>query len=80
MAFNLYCNGIPSVGDYEAEEANYNMIDGLMNNTPKKKDKNVPRRSVLKRLRNHQKKIASQGKGQPQQQKAMEEEMERKKK
>ena len=42
--------------------------------------KNAPRRSVLKRLRNHQKKIASQGKGQPQQQKAMEEEMERKKK
>ena len=63
-----------------AEEANYNMIDGLMNNTPKKKDKNAPRRSVLKRLHNHQKKIASQGKGQPQQQKAMEEEMERKKK
>ena len=63
-----------------AEEDNYNMIDGLMNNTPKKKDKNAPRRSVLKRLRNHQKKIASQGKGQPQQQKAMEEEMERKKK
>ena len=63
-----------------AEEANYNMIDGLMNNTPKKKDKNAPRRSVLKRLRNHQKKIASQGKGQPQQQKDMEEEMERKKK
>ena len=48
------------------EEANYNMIDGLMNNTLKKKDKNAPRRSVLKRLRNHQKKIASQGKGQPQ--------------
>ena len=42
-----------------AEEANYNMIDGLVNNTPKKKDKNAPRRSVLKRLRNHQKKIAS---------------------
>ena len=63
-----------------AEEANYNMIDGLMNNTPKKKDKNAPRRSVLKRLRNHQKKIASQGKGQPQQQKVMEEELERKKK
>ena len=62
------------------EEANYNMIDGLMNNTLKKQDKNAPRRSVLKRLRNHQKKIASQGKGQPQQQKAMEEEMERKKK
>ena len=62
------------------EEANYNMIDGLMNNTLKKKDKNAPRRSVLKRLRNHQKKIASQGKGQLQQQKAMEEEMERKKK
>ena len=62
------------------EEANYNMIDGLMNNTLKKKDKNAPRRSVLKRLRNHKKKIASQGKGQLQQQKAMEEEMERKKK
>ena len=44
-----------------AEEANYNMIDGLMNNTPKKKDKNAPRRSVLKRLRKHQQKIASQG-------------------
>ena len=63
-----------------AEEANYNMIDGLMNNTPKKKDKNAPRRSVLKRLRKHQQKIASQGKGQPQQQRAIEEEMERKKK
>ena len=49
-----------------AEEANYNMIDGLMNNTTKKKDKNAPRRSVLKRLRIHQQKIASQGKGQPQ--------------
>jgi len=36
------------------EEANYNMIDGLMNNTPKKKDKNASRRSVLKRLRKHQ--------------------------
>ena len=55
-----------------AEEANYNMIDGLMNNMPKKKDKNAPRRSVLKRLRKHQQKIASQGKGQPQQQKATE--------
>ena len=63
-----------------AEEANYNMIDGLMNNTPKKKDKNAPRRSVLKRLRKHQQKIASQGKGQPQQQRGVEEEMERKKK
>ena len=63
-----------------AEEANYNMIDGLMNNTPKKKDKNASRRSVLKRLRKHQQKIASQGKGQPQQQKGVEEEMERKKK
>lgn len=61
-------------------QANYNMIDGLMNNTPKKKDKNAPRRSVLKRLRKHQQKIASQGKGQPQQQRAVEEEMERKKK
>ena len=59
------------------EEANYNMIDGLMNNTEKKKDKNAPRRSVLKRLRNHQKKIASQGKGQ--QQNELEKEMERKK-
>lgn len=63
-----------------AEEANYNMIDGLMNNTPKKKNKNAPRRSVLKRLRKHQQKIANQGKGQPQQQRAVEEEMERKKK
>lgn len=42
-----------------AEEANYNMIDGLMNNTTKKKDKNAPRGSVLKRLRKHQQKIAS---------------------
>lgn len=42
--------------------------------------KNAPRRSVLKRLRKHQQKIASQGKGQPQQQRAVEEEMERKKK
>ena len=41
------------------EEVNYNMIDGLMNNTPKKKDKNASRRSVLKRLRKHQQKIAS---------------------
>ena len=63
-----------------AEEANYNMIDGLMNNIPRKKDKNAPRRSVLKRLRKHQQKIASQDKGQPQQQRAVEEEMERKKK
>ena len=62
------------------EEANYNMIDGLMNNTPKKKDKNASRRSVLKRLRKHQQKIASQGKRQPQQQKGVEEEMEREKK
>ena len=46
----------------------------------KKNDKNAPRSAVLKRLRNHQKKIASQGKGQPQQQKAVEEEMGRKKK
>ena len=53
------------------EEANYNMIDGLMNNTPKKKNKNAPRRSVLKRLRKHQQKIANQGKGQPQQQRAV---------
>lgn len=38
----------------------------------------VSRRLVLKRLRNHQKKIVSQGKGQPQQEQA--EEMEQKKK
>ena len=44
-----------------AEEANYNMIDGLMNNTPKKKDKNKPRESVLARLRLNQKKVAKQG-------------------
>lgn len=55
------------------------MIDGLMNNTSKKKDKNASWRTVLKRHRKHQQKIASQGKGQPQQQKAVEEEMERKK-
>ena len=62
-----------------AEEANYNMIDGLMNNTPKKKDKNKPRESVLARLRLNQKKVAKQGKKQTQQ-KAMTEDMERKKK
>ena len=54
------------------EEANYNMIDGLMNNTSKKKDKNASWRTVLKRHRKHQQKIASQGKGQPQQQDATE--------
>lgn len=43
-------------------------------------NKNAPRRLVLKRLRNNQKKIASQSKEQPQQQKAVEEEMEMKKK
>ena len=62
-----------------AEEANYNMIDGLMNNTPKKKDKNKPRESVLARLRLNQKKVAKQGKKQTQQ-KVMAEDMERKKK
>ena len=62
-----------------AEEANYNMIDGLMNNTPKKKDKDKPRESVLARLRLNQKKVAKQGKKQTQQ-KAMAEDMERKKK
>mgnify|MGYP000043116692 CR=1 FL=1 len=62
-----------------AEEANYNMIDGLMNNTSKKKDKNKPRESVLARLRLNQKKVAKQGKKQTQQ-KAMAEDMERKKK
>ena len=62
-----------------AEEANYNMIDGLMNNTPKKKDKNKPRESVLARLRLNQKKVAKQGKKQTQQ-RAMAEDMERKKK
>ena len=62
-----------------AEEVNYNMIDGLMNNTSKKKDKNKPRESVLARLRLNQKKVAKQGKKQTQQ-KAMAEDMERKKK
>ena len=62
-----------------AEEAKYNMIDGLMNNTSKKKDKNKPRESVLARLRLNQKKVAKQGKKQTQQ-KAMAEDMERKKK
>ena len=62
-----------------AEEANYNMIDGLMNNTSKKKDKDKPRESVLARLRLNQKKVAKQGKKQTQQ-KAMAEDMERKKK
>ena len=54
------------------------MFDGLINNFPRKKYKNAPLIWVLKRLRNHQKKIASQRKGQPQ--KEIEEEMERKKK
>ena len=62
-----------------AEEANYNMIDGLMNNVRKKKDKDKPRESVLARLRLNQKKVAKQGKKQTQQ-KAMAEDMERKKK
>ena len=55
------------------------MIDGLMNNTSKKKDKDKPRESVLARLRLNQKKVAKQGKKQTQQ-KAMAEDMERKKK
>ena len=62
-----------------AEEANYNMIDGLMNNVRKVKDKDKPRESVLARLRLNQKKVAKQGKKQTQQ-KAMAEDMERKKK
>ena len=62
-----------------AEEANYNMIDGLMNNVRKVKDKDKPRESVLARLRLNQKKVAKQGKKQTQQ-KAMTEDMERKKK
>ena len=62
-----------------AEEANYNMIDGLMNNVRKAKDKGKPRESVLAKLRLNQKKVAKQGKKQTQQ-KAMTEDMERKKK
>ena len=62
-----------------AEEANYNMIDGLMNNVRKKKDKDKPRESVLARLRLNQKKVAKQGKKQTQQ-KTMADDMERKKK
>ena len=62
-----------------AEEANYNMIDGLMNNVHKVKDKDKPRESVLAKLRLNQKKVAKQGKKQTQQ-KAMTEDMERKKK
>ena len=62
-----------------AEEANYNMIDGLMNNVRKVKDKDEPRESVLVRLRLNQKKVAKQGKKQTQQ-KTMAEDMERKKK
>ena len=62
-----------------AEEANYNMIDGLMNNVRKVKDKDKPRESVLAKLRLNQKKVAKQGKKQTQQ-KAMTEDMERKKK
>ena len=54
-----------------AEEANYNMIDGLMNNVRKVKDKDKPRESVLAKLRLNQKKVAKQGKKQTQQ-KAME--------
>ena len=62
-----------------AEEANYNMIDGLMNNVRKVKEKDKPRESVLAKLRLNQKKVAKQGKKQTQQ-KAMAEDMERKKK
>lgn len=62
-----------------AEEANYNMIDGLMNNVRKVKAKDKPRESVLAKLRLNQKKVAKQGKKQTQQ-KAMTEDMERKKK
>ena len=62
-----------------AEEANYNMIDGLMNNVRKVKDKDKPRESVLAKLRLNQKKVAKQGKKLTQQ-KAMTEDMERKKK
>ena len=62
-----------------AEEANYNMIDGLMNNVRKVKDKDKPRESVLAKLRLNQKKVAKQGKKQTQQ-KAMTDDMERKKK
>ena len=62
-----------------AEEANYNMIDGLMNNVRKVKEKDKPRESVLAKLRLNQKKVAKQGKKQTQQ-KAMTEDMERKKK
>ena len=61
-----------------AEEANYNMIDGLMNNVRKKKDKDKTRESVLARLQLNQKKVAKQGKKQTQQ-KAMTEDKERKK-
>ncbi len=50
-----------------AEEANYNMIDGLMNNVRKVKDKGKPRESVLAKLRLNQKKVAKQGKKQTQQ-------------
>lgn len=56
-----------------------NMIDGLMNNVRKVKDKDKPRESVLAKLRLNQKKVAKQGKKQTQQ-KAMTEDMERKKK
>ena len=55
------------------------MIDGLMNNVRKVKDKDKPRESVLAKLRLNQKKVAKQGKKQTQQ-KAMTEDMERKKK
>ena len=50
-----------------AEEANYNMIDGLMNNVRKvkDKDKDKPRESVLAKLRLNQKKVAKQGKRSP---------------
>ena len=54
------------------------MIDGLMNNVRKVKDKDKPRESVLAKLRLNQKKVAKQGKKQTQQ-KAMTEDMERKK-
>ena len=37
MAFNLYCNGTPSVYE-ELEEGNYNMVDNVLNNGVEKKE------------------------------------------
>ena len=46
-----------------AEEANYNMIDGLMNNMPKKKDKNAPRKISIETTSQASAKDSQSGEG-----------------